>query len=221
MIPKSTRQAHPYVGWSTLNKKEVLQTTKRALSEYRRIRPALKIRFRKYTDDDGETRWRVRSDGKPMCDICITETKRGGVRLDYKLAEGVTKKIVESMKHEAAQIHEHIKYRIDAVNNVGVSWGITGIPKSPKKRLEWQNAWIQIETFIQEHRLDNLKDHTYEEIQEGLRYQRYMDKIDSGEIDVDDYDYGDTNRHPPPYSIESIRKITTAGLEGKLSNSNS
>tara|TARA_Y100001934_G_scaffold186895_1_gene220558 strand:- start:268 stop:519 length:252 start_codon:yes stop_codon:yes gene_type:complete len=83
-----------------------------------------------------------------MCDICITETKRGGVRLDYKLAEGVTKKIVESMKHEAAQIHEHIKYRIDAVNNVGVSWGITGIPKSPKKRLEWQNAWIQIETFI-------------------------------------------------------------------------
>ena len=105
------------------------------------------------------------------------------------------------MEHEAAQIHEYVKIRIDAVNNVGTHWEAEGIPKNPKMRLDWKWVWDEIQILQSERRHEGEKAPTLQDIEDYLRYS-----------------LDDSEDNPPPFRKDTIAKIIRAGEKGLLDN---
>ena len=195
MLPKSTKHKNPYAGWSTLNKQDVLQSVSNGLRKYRNNRPVLKLKFRRYPEQDGVTHWKIRSSGKSLCNIYITGTKRSGVKLSYELPENHTKEMRQLLTHDSEQLHEYIKGHIDADNKVGIHWEQTGLPKSVKIRTQWKQAWEE----IQEYR-------------HSRRREGYKSKL--SDI-VDHFKYADDD-DTPFFNESTLKKIIRVGKEGKL-----
>ena len=203
MSTKSTKQIKPYAGWSTLNKQDVLQSVSNSLRKYRNDRPELKLKSRRYPEQDRITHWTIRSNGQSMCSIYISETKSSGIKMSYELPEGITKEKKQSIKHEAKKLHEHIKTRIDADNNVGTHWEIPGIPRKVQTRIQWKAAWDEIQLYRRECR-DEGRNPTLDELVDHFKYP--YDDDDDDNVDIQFYDR------------ETIQKIIKAGEERKLDN---
>jgi len=203
MSIKSTKQIKPYAGWSTLNKQDVLQSVSNSLRKYRNNRPELKLKSHRDPEQDGVTHWTIRSNGNFMCNIYISETKSSGIKLSYELSEDITKEMRHVITHEAKQLHEHIKTRIDADNNVGTHWEIPGIPRKVKIRIQWKLAWDEIQLYRRECR-DEGRNPTLDELVDHFKYP-YDDDADA-------------NADIQFYGKETIQKIIKAGEERKLDN---
>ena len=185
-----------YAGWSTLNKKDALVSVSAGLRRYNLDNPLLSINSRRFNLEDGDTQWRIRSNGKPLCNIVIRANRKGGVKLSYELPEQVTNEIRHSIEQISKQLHDHLKLCIDADNNIGTHWEIPGVPNKVKKRIEWSKAW------------DEIKEYRRSSKQAGYN-------VKLADI-VDFFLYAD--KDTPLFGENTIQKLIEAGEEGKLDN---
>ena len=199
IVPTKSKKDKPraHVGWSTLNEADVLQSVSNGLRQYKLNRPELNLESRRYKLEDGVTQWQMRSNGVPLCNIVVRANRKGGVRLGYELPERVTKDMRQLIEHEAKQLHEHIKIRIDADNNVGTHWEITGIPKNLKTRIQWYKAWKDIKEYRRSCKREGYKP-TLADI-------------------VDFFKYAD-DKDTPYFSESTLKKIIRVGEDGVLDN---
>ena len=185
-----------YAGWSTLNKKDALQSVSDSLRRYSLDNPLLSLKTRRFNLEDGDTQWKILSNGKPLCNIIIRANRKGGVKLSYELPEQGTDKIRNSNENIAKQVHDHLKICIDTDNNIGSHWEIPGVPNKVKKRIEWSKAWDE----IKEYRRSSKRTGYDVTLADLVDFFLYADK--------------DT----PLFSENTIQKLILAGEEGKLDN---
>ena len=185
-----------YAGWSTLNKKDALLSVKDGLRRYNLDNSLLSLNSRRFNLEDGDTQWRIRSNGKPLCNIVVRANRKGGVKLAYELPEQATEEIRQSIEPIAKQLHDHLKICVDADNNIGTHWEIPGVPHKVKKRIEWSKAWDEIKEY-----------------RRSCKRSGYKPKL--ADI-IDFFIYADEDT--TLFSESTLQKLIQAGEEGKLDN---